>query len=352
MARDAAAAPEVSIGKTWSGESLQEGVQAAAHGADVGELFQYDIQREVTLARQRSAMLPIINQAIEGEKLSIYNRSVQAKHPLNGVRLTNSSELHLMQGPVTVFDGGVYAGDARIPDLPPGSERLLSYALDLDVEVASTSDARPQHLVSARIEKGVLLATYKQLRRQSYTIKNSGSRSKTVLVEHPIDRRWELRLPQEPTEETRDMYRFAVEAKPGDQMELKIEEEQTVRQTVALDSAPDETIRLYLSAQTVSESVKKALREVVRRKAEIAELARQKEQVEAEIATIGDEQQRIRGNMQAIAQNSDLYNRYVTKFTEQEDRVEELRDEQRALQQRLNAAQQALGEYLHELELD
>ena len=64
-------------------------------------------------------MLPDRQRRGQGEKVSIYNQGA-AKHPLNGLRLNNSTELHLMQGPITVFDGGVYAGDARIEDLPPG----------------------------------------------------------------------------------------------------------------------------------------------------------------------------------------------------------------------------------------
>jgi hypothetical protein len=112
--------------------NFQQGVQSAAQAADVGELFQYVIATPVTLPRQQSAMLPIVNESVKGEKVSIYNQSVQAKHPLNGLKLTNSTELHLMQGPITVFDGGAYAGDAKIEDLQPGTERLISYALDLD----------------------------------------------------------------------------------------------------------------------------------------------------------------------------------------------------------------------------
>ena len=77
------------------------------------------IDAPVTLARQQSAMLPIVNDSVKGEKVSIYNQSVQAKHPLNGLQLINSTALHLMQGPITVFDGGSYAGDAQIEDLPP-----------------------------------------------------------------------------------------------------------------------------------------------------------------------------------------------------------------------------------------
>src|SRR5437773_297360 len=96
---------------------LQQGVTSVAQATELGEVFQYAIATPVSLARQKSALLPIVNQAVEGTKLSIYNERVHAKHPLNGLRLKNSTALHLMQGPITVFDGGAYAGDARIDDL-------------------------------------------------------------------------------------------------------------------------------------------------------------------------------------------------------------------------------------------
>src|SRR5262249_7257016 len=114
--------------------ALEQGVTAAAQAAELGELFEYAISTPISLARQKSAMLPIVNAAVEGTKVSIYNQRVHAKHPLHGVRLRNATALHLLQGPITVFDGGVYAGDARIEDLPPGQERLISYALDLKTE--------------------------------------------------------------------------------------------------------------------------------------------------------------------------------------------------------------------------
>ncbi len=329
-----------SDGKELSSRGLQGSVQSAAQGGEVGELFQYDIKDAVTLPRLRSAMLPILNDSVEGKKVSIYNGNVNAVHPLNGIELKNTSKLHLMQGPVTVFDGGAYAGDARIPDLSPGSERLLSYALDLDVEVAPTGDLRPQKLISARIEKGVLTAEYKQSRTQSFTVKNSGQKTKTVLIERMIEPQWKLLSPKEPTEKTRDTYRFAVTTKPKEKTELKTEEEQTFRSGFAINSANDDTIRIYLMADTISEPVKQALREVIRRKSELANLNRRKQQIEQEIATIGQEQDRIRKNMESIGKNSDLYNRYVKKFTDQEDQVEKHHDSIRELVGQIAKAQQ------------
>src|SRR5581483_8728850 len=107
-----------------------------------------------------------VNSAVKGEKVSIYNQAVQAKHPLSGLRFTNSTDLHLMQGPITVFDGGAYAGDARIDDLQPGTERLISYALDLDTEVAPEYKNSPDELVSVRIVKGVVWTSRKFQRSQ------------------------------------------------------------------------------------------------------------------------------------------------------------------------------------------
>ena len=67
--------------------------------------------------------------------MSIYNQSVQAKHPLLGLRFRNTTGVHLSQGPVTVFEGSTYAGDTRVLDVQPNEERLVSYAIDLGTEV-------------------------------------------------------------------------------------------------------------------------------------------------------------------------------------------------------------------------
>ncbi len=115
-----------------------ESVAPLSDTSKVGELFQYTVGN-VSLSRQRSAMIPIINDPVEVEKLSIYNESVLAKYPLNGARLKNTTEdkKHLLQGPVTVFDEGRYAGDARLDDVPPGQTRLLSYGIDLQTSVVT-----------------------------------------------------------------------------------------------------------------------------------------------------------------------------------------------------------------------
>lgn len=332
--------------------NLQEGVQTVAQAGDVGELFQYDIETPVTLPRQQSAMLPIVNGSVEGRKVSIYNPNVHAKHPLNGLQMKNNTGLHLMQGPITVFDGGTYAGDAQIADLQPDTERLISYAMDLDTEVAPEIQGSPEQLLSVRIIKGTLWSSRKYKRAQVYTIKNSSRKDKEVLIEYPFDASWKLTAPKEPTEKTRDLYRFSVKAEPGVPAKLAVEEEQVVDQQVALGNLDDGTIQFYISAKVVSDAVKKALAEVIQRKAAIGALATEQQQLENNIAVIGQEQNRIRENMAQLEKNSELYNRYVKKFGQQEDQIETARGDIAKLVEQIEAKRKELDEFLLGLEID
>jgi len=344
----AAAAP----GKPAERLDLQQGVQSLAQATDVGELFQYSIANPVSLPRQQSAMLPIVNNSVKGEKVSIYNESVQAKHPLNGLKLVNSTELHLMQGPITVFDGGIYAGDAKIEDLAPGTTRLISYALDLDTEVAPESKGSTDELTSVRIVKGTLETFRKYRRTKGYTIKNSGSKAKNVLIEFPIASGWNLVAPAKPDDTTRDRYRFSVKAAPGKPEKLEVIEERTGQQNYALNNLDDNTIGIYLrSTVAVSQKVKDALAEVIKKKQAIAAVVQSRQQLEQKITIIDQEQNRIRQNMAQLQKNSELYNRYVKKFSDQESEIEGYRETIKKLIDDESNLRKAFDAYLIGLEL-
>jgi hypothetical protein len=327
-------------------------VESAGQGGDVGELFRYQIATPVSLARGRSAMLPIVNESVEGEKVSIYNTSVHLKHPLNGLRLKNTTDLHLMQGPVTVFDGGIYAGDSRIADLQPKTERLMTYAMDLDVEVATTSPNIPEALVDVKISSGTLVARTRHMRQTDYIVKNSSREAKNVLIERGFDADWTLLVPKEPAEKTRDVLRFALKAAPGKPASLTVKEEHVVRSTVTIKNLNGGNIQFYLSSKVVSDEVKDALKEITRRKSEINKIAAEKQEAIRQIAAIEAEQNRIRQNMAKLERDSDLYRRYVTKFTEQEDGIELLRKEVESAIAKQSELQQSLNKYLSELEID
>ncbi len=331
--------------------NLQQGGQSLAQAGDVGEMFRYQIASPVKLERSKSAMLPIVNESVSGDKVSIYNEGTHAKHPLNGLRLKNSTDLHLMQGPMTVFDDGAYAGDAQIQDLQPGTERLISYAMDLDTEVAPANKNEPQILTSLELIKGTMQTSYKYARSRSFTIKNSGKKAKKVLIEHPLETQWTLIAPKDPNEKTRNMYRFLVNAEPGKPATLDIKEEQVITQRLVITNIDDNTIIQYINAPAVSEAVKKALGEVIKRKQTINAVVVKRQELERQIGVIDVEQKRIRDNMAQLPKESDLFRRYVTKFTAQEDQVDGLRGQVTASLEEEQKLRKGLDEYLIGLEL-
>ena len=79
-----------------------------------------------------------------------------------GLKFKNTTGLHLMQGPITVFDGANYAGDARILDLQPKEERLVSFAIDLGTEVEPKIEPESGRLTAIRLHQGLLYSTVKQ----------------------------------------------------------------------------------------------------------------------------------------------------------------------------------------------
>ena len=329
-------------------------MQTAAAGSDLGELFRYEIEKPVTLERQRSAMLPIVAAEVEAERVAIYDERVLARHPLSGLRLKNTTGLHLMQGPLTVYDqagGGSYSGDARIEDMAPGTERLVSYAVDLDVEVAARGEGRAEEIVNVRLVKGTLFAARKLARAKVFEVKNSGKNAVKVLLEHPLEGGWTLVAPEKPEEKTRDRYRFAVVAEPGKPVTLEVAEEMPIEEAQVLTNLDDGAILFYSRAKATSPAVREALAEVVRRKREIEQLVRDKGVREQEIATIDQEQARIRGNMGALDRTSDLFNQYVRKFADQEKRIEILRGEIAGLVATEQEARKGLDDYLLALDV-
>jgi hypothetical protein len=337
-------------GGAWFGTA---GVtRSLAQGSDLGELFRYEIEKPVTLERQRSAMLPIVGGEIEAERVAIYDDRVLAKHPLSGLRLRNTTDSHLMQGPVTVYDQrGGYSGDARIEDMAPGTERLVSYAVDLDVEVVPRVEGRPEEIVSVRLAKGTLVAARKLARAKVFEIKNSGTEPVKVLVEHPLEAGWTLVKPEAPQEKTRDRSRFAVAAEPGKTATLEVVEEMPLEETHAITNLDDDRILFYSRVNATSPAVRESLAEVIRRKRDLEQLARDRQIREQALATIDQEQARIRGNMGTIDRGSDLFNQYVKKLTGQEQRIETLRGEIAALQEREQEARKGLDAYLLALDV-
>jgi hypothetical protein len=320
-------------------------VKAMGSTSNLGALFQYTVGN-VTLARQKSAMLPIITDNIGIERVSIYNASVLGSHPLNGVRMKNTTGKHLLQGPVTVVDKDSYAGDARIDDVPPGQERLLSFGIDLDMLVDATKNSQSSSIESAKIIKGMLVVSRKNITSQEYAADNKTANDKQIVIEHPIRAGWKLVDTPRPAETTPTLYRFRGNAVANRVTTLTVREEFVNSESMAMLNTDIAQLTYYSRGAEIAKDVRDAIGKAIRLKQAVIDADRQIALRTQQINDITQEQARIRDNMKTVTQGSQYFDRLLTKLNEQESSIESLQKERTSLVSARDAARREMEDYL------
>lgn len=323
---------------------------AAAHAT--GELFEYQIREPLTLPRRQSAMLPIVNQTVKGRALSIFDAAVNSRHPLNGLEIENTSGLFLMQGPATVFEDGMYAGDARLPDTQRGEKRLLSYALDLAVEARLESRGEPEEIVSMKIIRGALIFQRKFVNTVVYTFRSKRDKERNILIEHPLREGWTLVEPAEGVEKTRNAYRFCFRLAGGKTADMAFREQRVDAETLALADTASEHIGFFINQKKISAALRQALGRFVAMQRELEDLRQARAQKELRLRAITQDQTRIRENMKTVNRNSESYAMWERKLVEQEKEIDQLALETEKMRGEEHERSAALAQFLAELNVE
>ncbi len=345
--------PEPSLSaRMTSGES---GVVTAAEGGEVGDLFEYKIEQPVTVRRDRSALIPILQTRMEGARVSVFNQSAGRTRPMSGMLLKNTSPLTLEGGALTVIDGDAYAGEALLERLKPEEKRLISFALDLGTLVTVRAEEENSPAFYVRILHGTLYATHHHREKKVYTLRNQTPRPRTVYVEHPVRDKWELddKDTPKPDGKSQRFYRFKVELAANETRDLVVAEREEGRETYALSNVTTDQIQLFLSRRYIDDATRAALQNILDLKARVAAAQSRVSAIDREIAEIGADQKRLRENIEALTKTAEarqLIARYVQKADQQETRLEQLAQEKQAatqewarLQTQLDAALRALA---------
>jgi hypothetical protein len=326
-------------------------VASVASASKIGELFQYTVAN-VSLPRQRSSMLPIITDPIEVEKVSIYNQSVLPKNPLTGARIKNTTTKHLLQGPVTVLEGSSYAGDARIDNVPPGQQRLLSYGIDLQMLVNASKNKQDSLIESGKIVKGVLNIQRRHVFTQEYVAENKDTKNKTLIVEHPFRQGWKLIEPEKAVETTENLYRFSLPVPAEKSASLTVKEQIVQGESIAILPADWSTLDFFAKNGEISKKVRDALAKAAALKQTMTEAQRQIDQLRNQINQLTQDENRLRENIKAVPAKSAQQTRLLEELDEQDKQIKGLYDQQKAGQKNLDSARKELEDYLKDLTLE
>jgi hypothetical protein len=291
-------------------------------------------------------MLPIVSNDVQAARVSIYRESTQKKHPLLGLRLKNTSGAHLMQGPITVFEGSSYAGDAVVEDLQPNEERLLSYAIDLGTEVNAVPSSDSGRVLAIKAVKGVIQTTVKNRQIRTYTIKNRNDAERTVLVEHPVNHTFRLVSEQKPIETASDFYRFELKVPAGKDKTLVVAEEREDQNVYVISNQSDEMVRFLISQPLATKELKEGLQRAVALKLAHSKTQADLGEAKRQLGEITKDQERIRANLQATPSDSEPHKLYLKKLLEQEKELEKYQREIKQLQEAEHKQKKELDDFI------
>jgi hypothetical protein len=332
-------------------QQAQSSLQAGASGDDLGDLFEYKLTEPVTIRQNQSALVPILSATVKTEKVSIWNASTGAR-PRRAVWLTNSTSLTLDAGSVSIVEGQAFAGEGLVEPVKPGERRLLSYAVDLAMNVAASGEARPTAITRVQLARGLLIQEREERMETTYTARNEDSQARELVIEHPVRPGWTLGGDVTPVESTAAWHRFRITVAPSATATFTVTEMRPVQTRVAINSVTDDQVQLLITTNRLDARTTEALREVLRRKADLARLQNDLNARQAETATIGRDQERVRENMKALKGSADerqLVQRYVRQLNDQEDRLEVLRRDIQTLTTQRDNAQAELNQFIEGL---
>ncbi|MGA3135800.1 MAG: hypothetical protein ABSC88_07385 [Terracidiphilus sp.] len=327
-------------------DAIQEG-DVSTNAFD--DFFEYALTQPVTIHKNESAMVPILQQELPAEHVTLW--SEKDPTPLRAVWLENKSKLTLDSGSFSIFESGEFAGEGLLDPIHPGEKRLLSYAADqaVRVKVADRESKRTLHHV--KIIKGVIIETYMDVTSVTYSATNHAEADRIVLLEHPRrNNGWTLDEGLKADETAPDLYRFKLPVASHSTEKLEVRERGPEHQRVDLVSTQDQTEYLLDLVKRVPDALDK-LKPVIDAQTALAELDRRIGESKKTEETAAADEARDRENLTALKGN-DAAKRFVDELNRAEDLLQATRKQTADLELKKQAAVGKLDDLIAGLSFD
>ncbi len=332
-----------------------------AEGKSIGDFFEYDVKQKISIGKNQSALVPILQSRIEAEKVTLWSPDSDDDEnsfsvPLRALWIKNTSGQVLDSGTFNILEGDTFAGEGILETIHPDERRLLSYAADTAVHVKHEEDSSEMPYSRIKIAHGVMMLTREEHKTTTYEIRDADKDSRVVVVEYPLEEDWELTKDTPKPEETTASYdRFRVPVDAGKTAKLTVKAVHSDEASFVLTNLNSDEVDLLVKQQRVTPALQQAFNQILGQKNQIAGLDQQINQRTQETRQISEDQNRIRENMKALkgsAEERALIQRYTGELDKQEDRLATLRSEMEDLRAKRAAASAELNRMIMAINLD
>src|SRR5712692_8697237 len=337
-------------------EEAREESEPNAEGNALGDLFEYKLKERVTIRKNQSALVPILQTDIAAEKVSLWSESLGVARPLRALWVNNASALTLDGGSFSVLDSNTFAGEGLVEAIKPGERRLLSYATDLGLLVDTKQDSGHERVTRVRIYRGTMTTTSEDREKKTYIVRNEDTTPRTLVIEHPARPEWKLAEDgPKPEEKASGLYRFRLSMESKKTERLVVSEAKPLYTQYAVNGVTDDQIELFLRQKTINPDIERTLRGIVAQKKVVADIEAMIKSQQKSIDQIFTDQGRLRENMKALkgsAEEKTLLQRYTKQLDEEETELDTLRKGKQATEKEQQLASAVLQHMIQELQLD
>jgi hypothetical protein len=218
------------------------------------------------------------------------------------------------------------------------------------VDLGTEVDPRPAfdngRVLKVKAVKGVVWTTSLSRRSKTYAIKNRNEQERLVLVEHPVDHNMPLVKECKPSETASDVYRFELKVPAGATKELTVAEERQDNFAAQISTQNDDQIRLFINQPLASDGLKAGLKQALELRWATAKTTREIGELERQLRTITEDQDRLRKNLKEMPQTAAAYKRYLEKFDKQETEIEKYQADIKKLQAAEHEQRKAFDDFL------
>jgi hypothetical protein len=327
---------------------------AAAEAEEAATQLLYRFPARLSLATGHTMMVPFVDREVTAARTWLYQPDTAARRPLAAVRLRNDGDSGLPAGIVTAYDASAdgsvnFVGDAQLPLLPKGTFKFVTFALDAKTDVRR-EDQGVQRTVLGKAVNGLLTITTRLRRTLAYEVTAPPDEDREIVVEEPRQEGWKPAAESKDIEETPTRFRHRIVAAKGQATKASLSLERIQSETVALTSlGAEEVLGRIRNLHNESAALKDTVAKLGTIVAEINKARAQRTQLDAERKKIGEDQERIRRNLQSVGQGSDLGRQYIDTLRKQEERFAEIARTEQSLDAEVAARRQAAEQLARQL---
>ena len=335
--------------------SIRNSPAPVTNTRNAGDMFVFTSPTPITLERQQSAMIPLVQSTFVGQKISIFDganaRQDTSTNLALGVKFINDSGMKLPAGPITMYDDDTYVGDALLEFLPENDTRMVSYGDDLSV-TGIISVSQVTNIDSITIVDGILNMRKRDIYERVYNFQNTSENEKNLIIEHPFIQGSTLVEPQVYEERTGTLYRFDTSISGNEESQFSVKEEVISEERIVISNLGLEDLLSYSTNGDIPEDIREISKKAAQLYSEINNTNSTYFYFETNRNEKIEEQDRIRKNIEAVGSDSTQGKEYVKKLVKFDEEIEDLNKKMKETVEKIQELRKNYSDFILSLKME